>query len=64
MIVIHILANISRSKDNQAMAFGQLIKRNMRSIFLEKSCTKCGGQTSKGLFSEKFKLSIISGSIV
>ena len=34
---IHILTNISRSKDNQTMKFGQLIEYNMRNIFLEKS---------------------------
>ena len=28
-ITIHILPNISRSKDNQAMKVGQLIKYNM-----------------------------------
>ena len=39
-IPIHILPNISRSKDNQAMKFGQLIEYNMRNIFLEKSYTK------------------------
>ena len=41
-IKIHILPNISRSKDNQTMKFDQLIKCNMRNIALEKSCTKCG----------------------
>ena len=30
----------------------------MRSIFLEKSCTKCGWETSPRPFSEKLKLSI------
>ena len=35
-ITINILSNISRSKDNQAMRFGQLINYNMRNIFLEK----------------------------
>ena len=40
---IHILKNISRSKGNQSMKFGQLIEHNMRNIFLEKSYTKCGG---------------------
>ena len=35
IIAIHILPNISRSKDNQAMKFGQLIEYNMRNIFLE-----------------------------
>ena len=29
------------------MKFGQLIEYNMRNIFLEKSYTKCGGETNK-----------------
>ena len=53
-----MLTNISRSKENQAMKFGQLIEYNMRNIFLEKSYTKCGGETSPRPFSEKSKLSI------
>ena len=57
-IVIHILSNISRSKGNQAMKFGQLIECNMRNIFLEKSFTKCGEESSLRPFSEKLKLSI------
>ena len=57
-VVIHILSNISRSKGNQTMKFGQLIECNMRNIFLEKSYTKYGGETSPRPFSEKFKLSI------
>ena len=44
-IAMHILPNVSRSKGNQTMKFGQLIEYNMRNIFLEKSCTKCGGET-------------------
>ena len=40
IITIHILPNISRSKDNQTMKFGQLIDYKMKMIFLEKSCTK------------------------
>ena len=40
------------------MEFGHLIERNMRNIFIEKSYTKCGGETSPRLFSEKLKLSI------
>ena len=36
-IAIHILPNISRSKGNQEMKFGQLIEYNMRNIFVEKS---------------------------
>ena len=44
-IPIHILPNISRTKENQAMKFGQLIEYNMRNIFVEKSYTKCAGET-------------------
>ena len=43
-IEIHILPNISRCKGNQAMKFGKLIKHNMRTIFVEKSYTKCAGK--------------------
>ena len=57
-IVIHILPNISRSKGNQTMKFGQLIECNMRNIFLEKWYTKCGGETSPRPFSKKLKLSL------
>ena len=35
-IAIHVLPNISRSKGNQTMKFGQLTEYNMRIIFLEK----------------------------
>ena len=41
------------------MKFGQLIECNMRNIFLEKSYTKCGVETSPRPFTEKLKLSII-----
>ena len=57
-IVIHILPTISRSKGNQTMKYGQLTECNMRNIFLEKSCTKFGKETSPRPFSEKLKLSI------
>ena len=40
------------------MKFSQLIECNLRNIFLGKSCTKCGGETSPRLFSEKLKLDI------
>ena len=40
VITIHILPDISRSKGNQAMKFGQLIEYNVRNIFLQKSCMK------------------------
>ena len=39
-----IAPNISRSKGNQTMKFGQL-EYNMGNIFLETSCTKYGGET-------------------
>ena len=35
-IAIHILPNISQSKGNQTMKFGQLIEYNKRNIFLQK----------------------------
>ena len=53
-----MLPNISRNKGNQTMKFGQLTECNMRNIFLEKSFTKCGGETSSRPFSEKLTLSI------
>ena len=50
-IAIHILLNISRRKGNQTMKFGQFTECDMRNIFLEKSYTKCGGETySQTLF--------------
>ena len=57
-IIIHILSNIWRSKGNKTMKFGQLIECNTRNIFLEKSFTKCDGETSPRPFSEKLKLII------
>ena len=40
------------------MKFGQLIEYNMKNIFLVKSYTKCGEETSPRPFSGKLKLSI------
>ena len=40
-----MLPNISRCKSNQAMKFGQIIEHNTRNIFVEKSFTKCAGET-------------------
>ena len=51
-IAIHILPNISISKTNQTVKFGQLIECNMRNIFLEISYTKCG-ETIPRLISKK-----------
>ena len=36
IITMHILLNISRSKDNQTMKFDRFIEYGMRIIFLEK----------------------------
>ena len=44
------MTNISKSKGNQTMQFGQLIEYNMRKVLLKKSCTKCGEK----LFSDPF----------
>ena len=40
------------------MKFGHLIDYNMRNIYLEKSYTKCGGDTIPRSFPKKSKLSI------
>ena len=57
-IPMHILAYIPRSKTNQTKKFGQLIEYNMRNIFLEKSNTKCGGETIPRPFYNNWKLRI------
>ena len=44
-IAMHILPNITRSKDKQTMKCSQLIEYKMGNIFLEKSYTKCFGET-------------------
>ena len=40
------------------MKFGQLTEYNMRNIFLEKSCAKCGGEVGPRPFYKKSKLNI------
>ena len=55
---IHILTNMSRSKCNHAIKFGQLIDPNMRNIFFKKLYSKHGGATIPRPFSKKSKLSI------
>ena len=45
-IAKHILPNISQSKGNQTMKFGQLMEYNKTNFFLEKICRKCGKETS------------------
>ena len=55
---IHILSNISRSKDNQTKKRALLKEYNMINIFLQKSYANCGGETSPRPFYKKSKLSI------
>ena len=54
VITIHMLSKITKSKDNQAMKFGQLIEGKMIYIyiyiFFENSYEKCGGEASHRLF--------------
>ena len=47
-IAMHILPNIVRRKGNQTITFGQLMKYNIGNISLEKSYTKCCGETIPG----------------
>ena len=58
IITMHILPNISRSKGNQSIKFGQLTEYNMRKIFLEKSYTKYSREAGFRNFYKKSKLSI------
>ena len=62
-IAIHILTSIPINKDNQTMKIGQLLEYNLRNLFLEKSYTKCGGETIPRPFSKKIKIKHISKSI-
>ena len=43
-------------KGSQTIKFGQLREYNIRNIFLEKSYTKCGGETISRPFSKESKL--------
>ena len=63
-ISIHILSDISRSKGNQTMEFGQLTDYDIRNIFLENWYTKFGGDTIPRPFFKNSNLNQISGSIV
>ena len=54
---MHTFTNISTSKGNQEMKYGQLIIYNLRNIFREKSYIRCGGETIPRLFFKKLKLS-------
>ena len=63
IITMHISPNISRSKGNQTMEFGQLREYSKRNIILEKWYTKCGGEGSPRPFYKKSKLSIMLWSL-
>ena len=55
-IAVLTLPRISRSKCNQTMKFGLLIEYNTKNIFLEKSYTKCAGETIPRPSCKKLKL--------
>ena len=40
------------------MKFGRFIEYNIENIFLGRSCTKCGGETSSIPFFKKSKLNV------
>ena len=46
MHTIRFLPNISRSKSNETIKFGQSTKYNMKKFFLKKSYTNGGGEAS------------------
>ena len=54
-ISIHILPNISQSKDNKKMKFGQLIEYNKRNTFLKNYAENEAGRVAPdlSLFFEK-----------
>ena len=56
LLLFQIFPNISRSKDNQTMKFGQLIEDNMRKFFLEKRYLNCRGENCFKSVPEKSKL--------
>ena len=49
-VTIRILPNISRSKGNQTMKFGQLIEYNKGNIFIQKSCKNEAERLGPDLF--------------
>ena len=54
----YLLSNILKINGNHIINFDQLIEYNMANIFLDKSYTRCGGETIPRPFSKKSKLSI------
>ena len=60
-IAIYILSNISQSKGNQIMKFGEVIEYNKKNIFLQKLCGKWGRETSSRPLLIFFEKSLIWG---
>ena len=58
IVTIHMLSNISRSKCNSTVKFGQSIEYKMRNFFLQKSYTKCSGDASYRHIYKKSKLCV------
>ena len=61
---MHILPNISKSKGNQTIKFGQLIEHDIRNIFLKNHTQNVVEKLVPDALSEKIKIEHISGSIV
>ena len=53
-IARQIFPNISRSTGNETMKLSPVIEHNIRSIFLKKEYTKCGGETISRINTLKF----------
>ena len=64
IITTHILPNISRAKVIRQWNLIKSIEYKMKSIFLEKSCTKCGGKTIFHTFLLKIIIEHIWGSTI
>ena len=58
------LSNISRSKDNQTIKFGQLIEYNRRNFFLKKNMQKIWGRNYSHTLFSKIKFEHTWGSTV
>ena len=52
------------SQEVKALKFGQPMKYNIRNILLEKSYTKCGGETTPQTFFLKIKIAILPSGMV
>ena len=64
IITLHILCNISRSKENQKMKFGQLIEFNVKNFFLWNLCRKWGDKTrSRPLYFRKASYELVGTSV-